>query len=256
MMKLPDEVLPPAVQLALDEARSKLEATGDYVARVNAVDQHWKSARRSVIHPVRDTLRSMCGEAEPCCYCEDSVGVQVEHIWPKSLYPEKTFDWLNLLLACGRCNNTKNAAFALWIDGICAPVARQRKAPIVRPPSGQMMFLDLRQEDPLDYFELDFDTGAVVERPTLEPLARERAEYTRKKLKLNDEPFPTRRCHAYGTFRARLKEYANESGQKASRRAEILRLPQQMVWREMQRQHVSMPELADLFKRVPEALGW
>lgn len=256
MMKLPDEVLPPAVQLAIDAARAELDAVGDYVARVKAVEQHWKNARRSVVNPVRDTLRSMCGEAEACCYCENSLGVQVEHIRPKTLYPDLTFVWVNLLLACGRCNSKKNAVFGLWIDGMCMPIVRHKNGPIEPPPVGQMLFLDPRHEDPLDYFELDFNTGAVVERLTLDPLERTRAEYTRQKLKLNDEPLPTWRCHAYGTFRARLKEYANEREQKSARRAEILRLPQQMVWREMQRQHASIPELAELFTRVPEALGW
>ncbi|WP_415721612.1 HNH endonuclease [Photobacterium ganghwense] len=47
-----------------------------------------------------------------CSFCEclpDDGGnsVQVEHFFPKSIYPECCFDWENFLPACGKCNTSK-----------------------------------------------------------------------------------------------------------------------------------------------------
>jgi uncharacterized protein (TIGR02646 family) len=43
-----------------------------------------------------------------CAYCESKIKhvtfTHIEHYRPKSRFPEYAFDWDNLLLACGRCN--------------------------------------------------------------------------------------------------------------------------------------------------------
>ena len=99
---------------------------------------------------------------------------------------------------------------------------------------------------------------------TVSSTQRTRADYTRNDLlKLNDDPLPTRRHQAYGNFRARVREYARrkhvdrvDATELSGLRAELLRLPHQLVWREMQRQRASIPELELLFAEVPEAIGW
>jgi uncharacterized protein (TIGR02646 family) len=44
-----------------------------------------------------------------CAYCESKITAvtygQIEHFYPKSLYPKQTFDWQNLLLSCDICND-------------------------------------------------------------------------------------------------------------------------------------------------------
>ncbi len=58
-----------------------------------------------------------------CAYCESKITVvtygQIEHFYPKSAYPDKTFAWDNLLLSCDKCNNTqhKGTKFPLDSDG-------------------------------------------------------------------------------------------------------------------------------------------
>lgn len=46
-----------------------------------------------------------------CCYCESQIGIvdfgHIEHRKPRRKYPESTFDWNNLHLACSKCNNAK-----------------------------------------------------------------------------------------------------------------------------------------------------
>lgn len=47
-----------------------------------------------------------------CAYCESTMlhihHGDVEHIYPKSLDSEKTFDWENLTLSCEKCNQNKS----------------------------------------------------------------------------------------------------------------------------------------------------
>lgn len=50
-----------------------------------------------------------------CAYCEAmfmavSYG-DIEHILPKSIFPELVVDWANLTLVCSRCNNEKGAKY-------------------------------------------------------------------------------------------------------------------------------------------------
>lgn len=46
-----------------------------------------------------------------CCYCESKVSHvypgDIEHIKPKSVFPDLTFDWNNLTYVCSKCNNSK-----------------------------------------------------------------------------------------------------------------------------------------------------
>lgn len=47
-----------------------------------------------------------------CAFCEcmpgESGNIEVEHFEPKSLYPERTFEWDNLLPVCRKCNEAKS----------------------------------------------------------------------------------------------------------------------------------------------------
>lgn len=51
-----------------------------------------------------------------CAYCESKVSHiypgDVEHIVPKSLFPEKIFAWENLTYACYNCNNSKSTYYS------------------------------------------------------------------------------------------------------------------------------------------------
>ena len=58
-----------------------------------------------------------------CAYCESKIKhvsyPHIEHYYPKSTYPRRTFAWNNLLLACGVCNSDpyKGTQFPTARDG-------------------------------------------------------------------------------------------------------------------------------------------
>jgi len=61
---------------------------------------------------VRQALERMysVGDGCYCCYCEkemDDHESEIEHRKPREVFPQYTFDWGNLHLACSTCNRNK-----------------------------------------------------------------------------------------------------------------------------------------------------
>lgn len=56
-----------------------------------------------------------------CAYCGSKLGITdhgyIEHFYPRSIYPEKSLDLDNLLIACQICNVSKSAKFPLDDNG-------------------------------------------------------------------------------------------------------------------------------------------
>lgn len=119
---------------------------------------------------VKDTLKSMYNNC--CCYCESSLGVtsfaHIEHLKPKSIFPELSFEWDNLHLCCEICNINKSGS---W----------DYNNPILNPSKEnieQFIFLDL-----LDGFYKPIDSTNL------------RAINTITHTKINRPELITKRCH-------------------------------------------------------------
>ena len=102
---------------------------------------------------VRDTLGAMFNGK--CAYCESAIEhvdyPDIEHYRPKSKFPDLTFQWDNMLLACTKCNSKhKRDAFPEADDG----------GPIINPCD----------EDPGDHLVFDYNPiaqlASVYERTT------------------------------------------------------------------------------------------
>lgn len=103
--------------------------------------QLWASFSGAAREDIRRTLRAMATGLERCMYCEDGHGTDIEHFYPKSVYPARAFDWSNYLLACSECNsNYKRNQFPLD-DG------------------GEPLLIDPTQTDPKDHLEFSTTTG-------------------------------------------------------------------------------------------------
>ena len=245
----------------LDKLQATIDALPDYAARVDAAKRGWESKPRERFEHIRETLRGMCAGEDRCMYCEDSSADEIEHVRPKSIYPDRTFRWTNYLLACGPCNGPKNNRFAVLskTQRRIVEVTRRRGAPPTAPDAGRMMLIDPRVEDPMRYLILDL-VFPFHYRPRRErcSLAQARAAYTIELLRLNRDPLPRRREQAYRTYRLRLEEYVAEPDPEARKRhrAALLDLDHLTVWREMQRQHARIPELHRLFDQIPGAERW
>jgi uncharacterized protein (TIGR02646 family) len=75
-----------------------------------------------------------------CCFCEckiaeESKYMEVEHFYPKSLYPDDVLNWLNLLPCCKRCNMYKDN-----FDTKKQPIVH----PVLDTPNAHFYFKDYR----------------------------------------------------------------------------------------------------------------
>ncbi len=264
MLRLHDPGVDQATSEMLAACQAEVDVAGNYEERVRAAVRLWPSrSKRSAFRKVRTGLADMCAGAQRCCWCEDSAATDVEHIRPKSLYPERTFRWENYLLACAGCNRHKGSRFAVLAGESVVDVSRRPRDPIIPPARGAAVLVDPRIEDPLDYFDVEIvDTFLFLSREGLGRADKQRAEYTIDLLDLNREHLRVARKEAYRACRARLVEYLTERerGEPAKALASmanaIVASAHPTVWREMQRQHARIDELATLFGDVPEALSW
>lgn len=268
MIRLPDGDLSAEALSELRGYQDVLDSAGDYAARVKLASTHFKAKNaigNATFDAVKRTLTAMCCGARRCAYCEDSAADQVEHIQPKSVYPELTFSWLNYLYACGPCNTAKNSHFAVFPGETAATVevSRSRNAPISPPVPGLPVFLNPRVEEATRWITLDLrETFRFVATAVKGSRAYERAQYTIDKLKLNRDPVVKARREAFKDYLAHLKNYVAAKSAKEGphaldeARESITRRQHPTVWREMQRQHDKHPLLKPLFTAAPEAASW
>ncbi|MBL8187167.1 MAG: hypothetical protein JNK38_04125 [Acidobacteria bacterium] len=267
MIKLRNVRLPATANAQLKIWQNEIDRLGNYADQVIAAHKKFKSRNHKdnkTFSQVRTALTRMCSGERRCCYCEDSQANQVEHIKPKSLYPEHVFVWSNYLYACAICNSPKNNRFAVFdsADNV-VNVARQNTAPAAPPQPGEPVLINPRRENPTEWMQLDLlSTFWFV--PIATPGSKEykRVEYTIELLDLNRDLLPEARQRAFGDYRARLYEYIEKQKNGASTRQfsyltkAIQTMPHPTVWFEMKRQHPAIKELNDLFTLAPEALNW
>lgn len=117
-------------------------------------------ARRSVEAALRRISH------DKCAYCELVAAKDIEHFYPKSAFPDRTFRWTNLLKGCKNCNH-----------------AKREKFPII---NGMPVLVDPYSEEPLDFLRWNFLTGATVINPN-EPM-KTRGIATRDLFNLDQEP--------------------------------------------------------------------
>jgi uncharacterized protein (TIGR02646 family) len=109
-------------------------------------DVHWKSSRQTAAIKTGFTcLQSMMGPRQRCMYCVDSHGCDIEHFWPKDNFPERLYQWKNLLLCCTECGRFKGNKFPL-------------------SENQQPMLLDPSIDEPWQYLDFDPDTGNITAR--------------------------------------------------------------------------------------------
>lgn len=190
MIRLRRPKLPPAVSEKLQEWQREIDEMAEYAARVETAKELFDRRNRpdnGVFRVVRERLEAMCYGVVRCVYCEDSMADEVEHIWPKDLYPEFVFVWANYVFACGPCNGRKNNHFAVFAvaTGQFTEVTRKPRALIVPPTPGRMVFIDPCREDGLTMMELDFETGELLPRGRKNSKKYQRAQYTIEILGLN-----------------------------------------------------------------------
>ncbi|MCC4296625.1 HNH endonuclease family protein [Aurantimonas coralicida] len=278
MLKIIARPLPASAHMTLHGLQALIDAEPDYASKVTAAGRAWDTktstkAKAEAFRDVRQTLASMCLGPIRCAYCEDSLADEVEHIRPKTFFPEHVFAWENYLFACGPCNGPKGNRYGVVANGNVAEFVRTRKDPVTPPPGGISALIDPRTEDPLDFLDLDLggttpdgiDVPATFDflpKDTATEDARARAAFSIDVLGLNREVMRVARENAFGGFSARLREYVIEKQDGASDarlkelRDNLLSTPHLTVFAEIRRQKAYLPNIQALFAFAPEAESW
>src|SRR5262249_22788194 len=133
-------------------------------------------------------------------------------------------------------------------------VTRKRGEPIVPPAKGKPALINPREEDPLEFLEIDL-LGTFYFLPKSQQGSKEyqRAKYTIEILRLNERDYlQVARQGAYKHYRAHLIEYINkrDAGDPEKELQALINFLKGMqhptVWQEMKRQRTLIPELAML----------
>src|SRR6266567_942425 len=206
MIRLPKVSLPGPTLASLQVLQDRVDGAGNYAAQVAQAKIRWDAKPAPVFRTVKAKFTEMCSGVRRCCYCEDSLADEVEHIKPKDLYPETAFRWENYVYACGPCNGPKNNRFAvIGPAGERITVTRKRNAPVVPPTPGEAALINPREEDPEELLDLDLvGTFQFVPRPGLSGRPLERANYTCELLFRGRDAMDKAREQAYRDYLAHL----------------------------------------------------
>lgn len=297
MIRLSSKRLDTATKNHLAGQQRIVNGTRPFAAKCIKADSRWDSKKSSAagvlcFNTIGTVLLSMCAGVQLCVYCENNEATDVEHIFPKKLYPEKSFVWANYVLACGNCNTRyKSDRFKVFMPSGSTTVINVTppRGTYIKPPNGDALFINPRKEDPMDFMELDLRFGQYIFTISAATGTRdfERAEYTIDLLGLNKrEPLRVARESAAKFYFNRFDKYVKlkhattfqqiedafaddfnpvdttktvafeKRRIRAVLKAEIINYHHPTVWKEMMRQRGILPRTNALLLLAPEALNW
>lgn len=277
--------------------QEEINSQMNFREKAKRADLKWKgkqstSAAKEAFAEIKGKLVEMCSGAEICVYCEHNEATDIEHIFPKRLYPNKCFSWANYLLACGKCNtHFKKDIFKIFNTReaeTIQDISPQRNV-YTEPENDDAVFINQRIEDPMCYLEIDFlgKTFYYIERHASGTRNFEKAKFTKDLLGLNKrEDLVQHRKTAYKFYKGELQRYAtilhtvnmgellplidslvdviDADGEFEVEKNNVLTAIKKRIenhshptiWKEMVRQRAALPETNQLFQQVPAALTW
>jgi uncharacterized protein (TIGR02646 family) len=270
----------------LNTVQSAINAATD---NISAAKNAWLNrTNNAAFIEIRATLETMCVGKGICNYCENNEATDIEHIYPKSFFPELAFVWENYLLACKTCNSH----YKLDKIAVFNPPGSITRFDVSRgsvPPTNEVLMINPRTENPLDFLELNLRTGMFLEICPTETREYVKATYTLEVLSLNtrDALREAREVRAKYLYQklvtavavheapdfATLETIVNNNDPfiplnhtlpfeevkeelLANIRNAIVSGPHPTVWIEIKRQALYYPNFDALFRRLPQALHW
>jgi uncharacterized protein (TIGR02646 family) len=292
MIRLNSEELSQSAAAHLVSIQARINDGTDFGQKAERAQTAWDSksssnVKKAAFDKIKEKLIAMCVGVEICNYCENNEATDVEHIYPKSFFPERAFRWYNYLLACKTCNS----GYKLDKFAVFSPTGTDTSIDLIRdtaPATDDGVMIDPRTEDPIQFFWLDIQNQTFILDPSisLNPRDKSRAVYTLQLLGLNDrDTLVAARRTAAKYYLDRLERYVKARNaatideleavvqdpdfinETQPLEAEKQRICQQIivdiqtyahptVWHELKRQRVNLPKTNRLLENAPEALDW
>ncbi|MEY4927958.1 MAG: hypothetical protein RI894_2394 [Bacteroidota bacterium] len=188
MLQLAYKHLSIVAEIRLTELQAQIDAIPDFTEKVSEAQRLWTNktgsdAGKKTFHEVKGTLTEMCIAVKVCNYCEHNEATDIEHIAPKSFFPEFTFVWDNYLLACKTCNTgyKLDKCHVLDPDGNVHEIKRGSG----KPPYPTIAMINPRSENPTDFMLLNTATF-IFEIIGTDTIAKNKAAKTIEVLDLNN----------------------------------------------------------------------
>lgn len=274
----------------LDQLQNEVDQVILYQQKVEKAQSLWKSkegivASKKAFTEIREKLKEMCVSIGVCNYCEQSEASDIEHIAPKSFFPEHAFKWDNYLMACKQCNSGYKLDQCFVINNYDGVLLVPRN---MEPPFKEMAFINPRTEDPNRFMIINTQTFKFSIHDDLPKKDKNKAEKTIEILKLNerDTLIAARRSSA-DYFYERLDRLSRilkattideiewllspydkyldrtspleqvKEGIKKGFKRNILEYQHPSVWYAIKNVESKMtPKWKKLFDEIPEALRW
>jgi uncharacterized protein (TIGR02646 family) len=282
------------IKKVLEKKQKTINDLSTFTEKSIKAGKAWESkGSPDVFRKIKTHLISLCVSVEICNYCESNEANDIEHIFPKKLFPHRTFVWKNYLLACQNCNSKyKQDRFAIFdpLDSASVTEYVSRQKVDVAPNTEDNVFINPREENPMDFLWLDLTYGIFNIHPNFledeNSRGYKKAEQTLKILKLNKrEKLVAGRKAARKEYLHLLEEYIDikkatnfeelkeavhncpevneripfvEEQQNIidSTKKQIKTHRHPTVWYELIRQRAFNPFFEKLFSEAPEAILW
>ena len=176
----------------LEQQKQKIAALDNYKAKVELAAELWKNKKKKKSHrSAFNDIEKALKESNPyhfglCSYCEFNNGTEIDHIYPKVFYPEKTFDIQNMLWTCSTCNQQYKASrFSIFNkNGEIEALIKNQK--FTNPATDDALFIHPYQDNLKDYIRLCSVSGLYFPTDSDSNAKKYiRAKFTIDKLGLN-----------------------------------------------------------------------
>jgi uncharacterized protein (TIGR02646 family) len=213
MIQLSKKDLSKDVQDELNRLQSQIDHQKGFTERIQKAQLLWNTKGgirgKTAFNTISTDLLNLCVYIGVCNYCEQNEANDIEHIYPKSFFPESTFKWENYLLACKQCNSGIKLDQCHVLDQNSDVLKLQRGD---EPPFQTISFINPRIETPNDYMILNTLSHKFEVFDELDKKRKNKAHSTLEILELNTRDI---------LIQAR-KSAANHYYEKISRLARIL----------------------------------
>ena len=231
MLPITPPKLKPSTAHFLQLLQANIDSRTTYQEQVERAQSLWTTKESRInrtlaevsINDLKADLKKTAIGNDYCNYCEHGEISDIEYIYPRSLYPNKTFVPENYLYACKKCNSGhKLAKFAILnpngsttIEDITPQYTGHPRRRVYNIPANEdALLINPRSEDPMEFLFLDLSEGMFIATPLTSPLsprAKERIKYTLTLLELNSrEGLTKERLNKFRDFYAHIEDYIAE----------------------------------------------
>ncbi len=289
MIQLVSKELSTTEQTILDDLQTKVNLKPLFAEKTTEAQNLWHSkggvTGKRAFEIIRADLYSLCVSVGVCNYCEQSEANDIEHIHPKSFFPEFSFTWDNYLLACKQCNSAFKLDKCFVIDSTNELLSIPRNT---EPPHKTHALINPRTENPNEFMILNLKTFQFMPLPDLSKKDQNRVKATLEILALNQRDILTEtrksaakyyfqrlkllldilNCNTINELENLLTPYddmlnknlslvALKDELKNSFKKEIITYQHPSVWHSIKViESRTEPRWVKLFESIPEALDW